>query len=138
MSEFEELLAPFMGARGSQQELARKLGMTPSGFGRGIRAGTLSVENLLTLARETGLAPSKVLRAGGKPEFADLIEQLYGQASTRVVSEEEWGLIRDLRLLPPSKRLAAKDFIDWQADEVRAQQHSPRLVDKRSAKRKVG
>ena len=138
MSEFEDLLAPFMGVRGSQQELARKLGMTPSGFGRGVRAGTLSVENLLTLARETGLAPSRVLRAGGKPEFADLIEQLYGQANTRVVSDEEWGLLRDLRALTPTKRLAAQDFIDWQADDVRAQQHSPRGLDKRSAKRKVG
>jgi transcriptional regulator with XRE-family HTH domain len=137
MGEFEELLAPFMGARGSQQELARKLGMTPSGFGRGMKAGTLSVENLLTLARETGLPPSRVLRAGGKPEFADLIEQLYGQASTRVVSEEEWGLIRELRMLPPGKRLAAKDFIDWQVGEVRSQQRSPRMLDKRSGKRKA-
>ena len=60
--------------------LARAIGMTDSGFGRAVRAGTFELENLLRLADETGESPATVLKMAGKSPANDLIEKLYGTA----------------------------------------------------------
>lgn len=65
---------------GVASRLADALGMSVSAFQRSTRdGGTLSLENLLKLAEQTGTPASKVLRLGGKAEQADLIERLYGE-----------------------------------------------------------
>lgn len=65
---------------GVATRLADAVGMSVSAFQRSTREeGTLSFENLLKLAGETGTSASKVLRLGGKTEQADLIERLYGE-----------------------------------------------------------
>lgn len=63
------------------QRLSEAIGMTPSGFSRGVRSGTLTAENLLRLASETGVPASEVLAIGGKADVADMIERLYGKAA---------------------------------------------------------
>jgi hypothetical protein len=63
---------------GTYRAIAERLGVTESGMLRGAKAGSLSVENLLNLARLAEEHPSKVLRMGNKSDVADLIEQLYG------------------------------------------------------------
>lgn len=60
--------------------LADAIGMTDSGFGRAVKAGTFDLENLLRLANETGESPATVMRLAGKAEVNTLIEKLYGQA----------------------------------------------------------
>lgn len=65
---------------GTADALARAIGMSLSAFSRGVRnAGTLSVENLLRLAEETGTPASQVLTLAGKHEVAALIERLFGE-----------------------------------------------------------
>lgn len=66
---------------GVATRLADALGMSISAFQRSTRQGTLSIENLLKLAEETGTPGAEVLRLGGKEELADLIERLFGQSA---------------------------------------------------------
>lgn len=68
--------------------LSEKLEMSVSAFQRSTRNGTLSIENLLRLAEETGESASRVLRMGGKGELADLLERLYGPAAKSVLSKD--------------------------------------------------
>lgn len=65
---------------GVATRLADAVGMSVSAFQRSTRNGTLSIENLLRLADETGESPAAVLRMAGKAEINDLIERLYGTA----------------------------------------------------------
>lgn len=66
---------------GVATRLADALGMSISAFQRSTRMGTLSVENLLRLAEETGTPAADVLRLGEKAELADLIERLFGPSA---------------------------------------------------------
>jgi hypothetical protein len=73
---------------GTMRAIAELIGMSESGFTRGVKRGTLSVENLLDLARATDTQPSTVLRMAGKERVEKLIELLYG-ASELSASERE-------------------------------------------------
>lgn len=49
-------------------DLAKAIGMTLSGFSRGIKTGTLNVENLLKLAKVSERPAPDVFRIAGKEE----------------------------------------------------------------------
>jgi len=68
--------------------LSDKLEMSVSAFQRSTRNGTLSIENLLRLAEETGESASRVLRMGGKGALADQLERLYGAVPTASLSKD--------------------------------------------------
>lgn len=61
------------------KELATKVGMTESGFSRGVKAGTFEVENCLRLAQETGMPASDIFAMAGKSDIHELIAALYGK-----------------------------------------------------------
>lgn len=84
MTEFETWVRAVITTRydGVASRLAQKLDMSVSAFLRSSRGGTLSIENLLRLAEETGAPAGHVLRIGGKGDLADLIERLFGPSST--------------------------------------------------------
>lgn len=63
--------------------------MTLSPFTRGMVSGSLSVENLLKLAKVGEKHPSEVLRMAGKGTLAGLIEELYGPASPLTALQRE-------------------------------------------------
>lgn len=66
---------------GTASALAGRIGMSFSAFSRSVRAGSLSTENLLRLAMETGTPPSDLLRIARKEHVAHLIETLYGKGA---------------------------------------------------------
>lgn len=84
---------------GSYTAISDRLDMTQSGFLRGVKRGTLSVENLLTLAQLADESPSRILRLAGKGTVADLIERLYGD-DTRALTRSQremldlWDIVR--------------------------------------------
>jgi hypothetical protein len=80
--------------------LSKAVGMSMSAFSRGLRAGTLNIENLLRLADLAEAHPSEVLRLAGKGDAADLIERLYGVNDKPLTSQD-----REVLALPaPVKR----------------------------------
>lgn len=78
MESLAEWTRQLRGRYATMREIAALIGMSESGFVRGVKRGTLSVENLLDLARATDTHPSRMLRLAGKEKAADLIERLYG------------------------------------------------------------
>lgn len=81
MSELRRWIEELIEQRyGTASKLADAIGMSVSAFSRSTKAGTLSTENLLRLALETGEAAPKVFERAGKGEVSALIEQLYGRA----------------------------------------------------------
>lgn len=84
--EFVSLLRRGLAQVGSQKELARVLGLSQQRIsnalaGKGYPFGVL---NCLRLARLIAVRDWTVLRAAGKPEVADLLEQAYGDRRIRV------------------------------------------------------
>lgn len=68
--------------------IAELIDMSESGLGRGLKKGTLSVQKLLQLALATEEPPAAVLRAAGKNEEADLLDQLYGASTDALTSSQ--------------------------------------------------
>lgn len=88
-------LQSFLKARASKfktlQKLAAEMRVTFSGFLRGVKQGTLSVENCLLLAEQLGEEPPAVLRVAQKGAVANLIERLYGkQKHARLTGKQRW------------------------------------------------
>lgn len=123
MSDFDELLAPYLAERGGKTRLAAALGMTPSGLGRGIQARTLSIENLLMLAKHIGRPASEVLRAAGKAEVADLIEDLYGEGRPPLGGAKA-ELLSLFEQLPAAMQEAALAWMRASADAVHPPSHA--------------
>lgn len=75
-----------------------------------------SVEVCLRLAAASGGSSSKILRAAGKDQTADLIEQLYGAAAVHrtglLMSPDEREFIDKLRRVRPRSRRAIRFLID--------------------------
>lgn len=80
----EELIEKRYG--GVATRLAGAIGMSVSAFQRSSREGTLSLENLLRLAEETGEPAPNVLEMAGKGEIAALIFRLYGEPTRPTLS----------------------------------------------------
>jgi hypothetical protein len=131
VSDFDELVAPFLERRGGKRALAEMLGMTPSGLGRGLQARTLSVENLLVLSKAIGRPASEVLRAAGKHETADLLEELYGAARPQLPAQHA-ELLALFEGLPLAMRSAA---LAWMRASGEAVGRPPQDA---SAKRSAG
>jgi hypothetical protein len=74
-----ELVTQFGGSKG---ELAKAVGIRPSALSRFVHTPP-NVETCLRLARVTGANPSRILRAAGRGDVADLLESLYGIAAIR-------------------------------------------------------
>jgi hypothetical protein len=77
LNDFREILERAAKRFQSKQAFARAVGLTPSRFSRVLRGESMEVVNCLKVAKLAGEAPSRVLRAAGKGEIADLIEELY-------------------------------------------------------------
>jgi len=86
---FTELLMDAVKG-GSQQDLAKVIGITPSRLNRALQQGDypLNALNCLRLAKAKGYAPSLVLRLAGKMELAELIEHLYGKVDPTMTLQE--------------------------------------------------
>lgn len=100
MTDFEHWIADMVSERyGTAGRLATLIGMTDSGFSRGLSRGTLAVEQLLRLALETGESVDRVLRLAGKVAVADTLRELYGAEAARLTSKEQ-RLVTAYRALP--------------------------------------
>jgi hypothetical protein len=73
-----------------QIRLAEAIEITPSRL-TAVMKGiyTLDVRNCLMFAKKADIPPSDVLRAAGKGEIADLIEELYGPTRELTTSQRE-------------------------------------------------
>lgn len=108
---FETWVDELRARYGSMRAVAERFGMTESGFFRGVKRGTLSVENLLDLARVTDEPPSKVLRLAGKGQVADLIERLYGPGRDSL-KDSELRLLERWQNISDAARRAIEDILD--------------------------
>jgi hypothetical protein len=80
VTQFRTWLEQLVAERyGSNESLAKTIGLTNSGFLRAKKTGKMSTESLLRLARETGRNASEVLTLAGKADVATLIESQYGK-----------------------------------------------------------
>jgi hypothetical protein len=120
-------LQSFLAARrpkfGTLQNLAEQMGVTFSGFLRGVKQGTLSAENCLRLAEVLGEDPRVVFRAAQKAELAEQIDRLYGAAVPHIsaaqravldmweaLAPEDQRTVRELlHRLAPHRRATAAD-----------------------------
>jgi hypothetical protein len=102
MNDFEQFVDKLIADRyRTAEKLAAAIEMTSSALGRGVKKGTLSVENCLRLAEISGEPPSQLLRLAGKGDDAALIERLYGPSTMTPADRallEDWQAIpRDMR-----------------------------------------
>lgn len=82
--DWASVLAEAKVRLGGRQRGLRLAGMSETNASRAFGQGrSFQVLRCLRLADRTGLDPSRVLRAAGKIEEADLIERLYGLAPQR-------------------------------------------------------
>lgn len=79
VTDFKELLNRIADRFDSRDALAKALGMNGSRLSRALNSGDFpfNVANCLRLAKISGEPPSKVLRAAGKADVAELLESLY-------------------------------------------------------------
>lgn len=82
-NDLQALLKSLVDRYGTQTALAKAIGITDSRLAKVLKgeSGALSVRNCLRLAKVAHLSPSQILRAAGKSDIADLIEQLYGKSA---------------------------------------------------------
>lgn len=104
--EFQALLSKIARGFKTKAELARRLKITPSRLTRAINVGDFSFneENCLRLAIVSGVSPSEILRTADKAEFAELIESLYGDDRTKILSAEERRLLDAWNSCDPDAR----------------------------------
>ena len=110
------LLALVRASGGEKQAFARAVRISPASLSRQL-AGTdrpLETEACLRIAHHAGVSASRVLRAAGRGEVADLLEDLYGEPAIRranrpgielTISERDSLAI--LRALAPREHRAA-------------------------------
>ncbi len=107
-----QLLKDEVAKRGSIRAVARGIQVTEGRLGRVLTGQhSLSVENCLRLSDLTGEPASKVLRAAGKENVAELIEKLYA-ASDEVISPAERALLLRFRSLPPKAQRMVRDLVE--------------------------
>jgi hypothetical protein len=131
---FAALIERLIEQHGTQDAVAKLLGISSSGLGRA--GDTMSFQNLIKLAYKAGLDPSLVLRLAGKGEIADMLESVYGPPAAPLSDED-----RRLISLPPTKKhaalLLAEDVDDRPPERVANTGASPpRRLERRAVKRK--
>ena len=88
---------------GSLQNLSRLMGVTFSGFLRGVKQGTLSTDNCLRLAEVLGEPPAEVLRAANKADVAAQVDRLFGPTAAPL-SEDDRTLLAQWHAITPRAR----------------------------------
>jgi plasmid maintenance system antidote protein VapI len=78
-----ELIAHYAGTK---QALASAIGITASSLSHLLHAATASTVVCLRLSKVTHTSPGKLLRAAGKGDIAELLEDLYGPARRVVIA----------------------------------------------------
>jgi transcriptional regulator with XRE-family HTH domain len=102
---------------GRQASMAAAVGLTQSHLSRALRDGkNFGVENCLRLALETGRSAGDILRAAGKLEVADLLEQLYGPPRKAQSPLAAKAMARIEQLDAEHQKLA----VDWLSITLRA------------------
>jgi transcriptional regulator with XRE-family HTH domain len=128
MPAFRELLRELVTQfGGTKQDLAKAIGITASTLSHFLRDHSThvpSTEVCLRLAAVTGASASKVLRAAGKGDVADLIEDLFGVPATRRqtflgirLTPHEQKHVETLRTLTPKVQRAYFVIVEAAADE---------------------
>jgi hypothetical protein len=123
---------------GSKQKLAAAIGISPSGFSR-LATTRPSLEVCLRLASVTGENPSRVLRAAGYGDVADLLEELYGHAAARRITRggsrhtpREEQILNALRRSPKPTRRALELLIEAAAPDAPVAKVAPRPIHRAS------
>ena len=103
---FKILLNRIVGGYPSRAALAKALEITPSRLSRALNTGDFpfNIKNCLRLALVTGESPTTILRAANKAAIAELIESLYGQDRTTLLSAAERNLLELWNNLTPPQR----------------------------------
>jgi len=87
---FRVLLKRLAKAYPTVKAFAQALDVDPSHLSRAMHTEQpFDVRGCLRLARVTGTNPGEVLRAAGKGDIADLIEELYGPAQALLTAEQQ-------------------------------------------------
>lgn len=133
VTKLEELLKDWLKSRGDKQQLAKQIFMSPSGFGRGLAKGTLSVENLLNLADVTGIHPAHLMESAGKERFSKLIERFYGTETMQFLPMHQRRLLDQLSSLNTSEQIHLIGLIEALA--LRARDGASPLQEVETAKR---
>jgi hypothetical protein len=90
--------------------LAEAAQLSPSAFGRQIKAGSLGLEPLLRLALAIGVPASAVLKKAGKGDLAALIETCYGAPSPLPFVVREFAALIAAPLPDPVVRTALQQL----------------------------
>ena len=116
--EFGEILKQCVERIGTRHALGKLLGMSGSRVGRAIDGQyTFNIENCLRLADVMRESPTRILRAAGKIEIANLIERLYGK-TTPLLSDADQQLLDLWNALPARRRKILYDVLnELTADE---------------------
>jgi transcriptional regulator with XRE-family HTH domain len=136
MTEFRQLLEELVTQYGgAKKDLAEAIGVTPSTLSHFLRSRAPhapSVEVCLRLATVTGTSASRILRAAGKGDVADVIEDLYGPAAERrqaflgmQLTPYEQKHITAMRVLDPKTASAFYTIVDY---GVQKQGRVPKLT----------
>ena len=122
----------------TKHAFAKAIGVTPTRYSH-MRRGYYApnVKNCLRLATAAGLPASRVLRAAGKGDIAELIEEHYGAnvaPQSAPLPQRERQLLADWEVIPPSQRKALRAILTIWADGARASSPTVRRrTDKRRA-----
>jgi transcriptional regulator with XRE-family HTH domain len=94
----------------SLADAARAFGLSPSALSRALRDGRepLSVRRLLHIAFVAELEPLQLLRAASRAGVADLLTQLFGQATLPEAVRE---LAETILSLPPDDRRFLREMV---------------------------
>lgn len=124
MGELQKLLLTVAKQLGSKQAAARAAGVTPQRFSRLLRGEfSLEVVNCLRLAKAANESPATVLRAAGKADVADLIEEAYGRVKPTLLPGQR-ELLEKWESLPPSSREHLRWLIDMAAASAGAKKRT--------------
>lgn len=124
-----DYVAALVREYGTQEAVAKALGVTSGSFFRQVRNGTVGLEPLLKIARLRGEHPRRILELARKQDWADLLESVYGCPAEPISAAD-----RELMNLPQQyKRSMLEGARALVATSDRA---SP--ADKRPAKAKPG
>lgn len=115
VSDFRRILEAGEARFPTKQAFAKALGITPSRYSR-VKAGdaySLNVVNCLRLARLSGEPAPAVLRAAGKGDVADLIEELYRPG--QVLSAAQRAVLELWDRVPPERRATVEEMLGYAA-----------------------
>lgn len=115
--ELRQLLRVEKDRLGTKRAMAEAIGVTEGRMGRVLKGeNSLSERSCLRFAKSSGLSASQVLRAAGKADIADLIEELYA-ITDDALSSGELEFIRAYRRLTAKRQALVRDTVATMAGE---------------------